>query len=142
MPWWGWVIVGGILLGAELVFDSEFYLVFLGFAAILTGLLGVTGWTGPIALQWAIFGALAFVLLVGFRRRLHAKAKGQAPGHRALIGEIAIALEKIEVGEIGPAELFGSRWSGRNVGEQALDIGRRARVEGVDGLVLRIRQED
>jgi len=39
MTWWGWVIAGAILLGAELSFVSaQFYLVFIGSAAILVGL--------------------------------------------------------------------------------------------------------
>ena len=39
MSWWGWIIAGAILLGAELSFVSaQFYLVFIGSAAILVGL--------------------------------------------------------------------------------------------------------
>lgn len=38
MTWWGWVIGGAILLGAELAFvDAQFYLVFVGTAAIIDG---------------------------------------------------------------------------------------------------------
>ena len=33
MPWWGWIVVGAVLLGAELLLiDAEFYFVFLGVA--------------------------------------------------------------------------------------------------------------
>ena len=39
MTWWGWIIAGAILLGAELTFvNAQFYLVFIGSAAILVGL--------------------------------------------------------------------------------------------------------
>ena len=48
MPWWGWMIVGAILLGAELmVIDAQFYLVFLGLAAMAVGLADLTGVGGP-----------------------------------------------------------------------------------------------
>ena len=34
MPWWGWITIGAILLGSEmLLIDAQFYLVFLGLAA-------------------------------------------------------------------------------------------------------------
>ena len=35
MNWWGWIIAGAILLGAELSFvNAQFYLVFIGSAAM------------------------------------------------------------------------------------------------------------
>ena len=44
MPWWGWMIFGALLLGAELLgVDAGFYLVFIGLAAALTGLLELAG---------------------------------------------------------------------------------------------------
>ena len=34
MPWWGWMIVGALLLGSELmIVDAGFYLVLIGIAA-------------------------------------------------------------------------------------------------------------
>ena len=40
MSWWAWVIAGAILLGAELAFvNAQFYLVFIGSAAIVVGLI-------------------------------------------------------------------------------------------------------
>ena len=39
MPWWGWIVVGVVLLAAELLaIEAQFYLVLLGVAALLTGL--------------------------------------------------------------------------------------------------------
>ena len=44
MPWWGWMAVGALLLVAELTFvDLEFYLVFLGLSALITGMLELAG---------------------------------------------------------------------------------------------------
>ena len=40
MTWWDGIIVGAILLGAELTFvNAEFYLVFIGSAAIVAGVV-------------------------------------------------------------------------------------------------------
>jgi hypothetical protein len=54
MSWWGWIIAGAILLGSELAFvNAQFYLVFIGSAAIVVGL--VTAVTPALAswAQWA-----------------------------------------------------------------------------------------
>ena len=42
MNWWGWLIIGFVLMGAELTaVDAAFYLIFVGAAAILMGALGL-----------------------------------------------------------------------------------------------------
>jgi membrane protein implicated in regulation of membrane protease activity len=144
MPWWGWVVIGVVLLGAELgLVDSAFYLVFLGLAAVVVGLLGAAQLSGPPAMQWAIYGVLSLVLLLGFRRRVYGLVRGTtAPGHQALVGDLAVAQESIAPGRQGRAELHGAVWSARNVGNAPLEPGQPARVEGVDGLVLRIRPQE
>jgi len=36
MQWWGWIIVGGLLLGAAITFvDLQFYMVFVGLYAVI-----------------------------------------------------------------------------------------------------------
>jgi membrane protein implicated in regulation of membrane protease activity len=144
MSWWGWVVIGVLLLGAELLLvDSAFYLVFLGVAAVIVGLLGAAQLSGPPAAQWGIYGVLSLILLVGFRRRVYGMMRGTAaPGHEALVGDLAVAQESIGPGARGRAELHGSIWSARNVGNTSLEPGQQARVEGVEGLVLRIRPQE
>ena len=34
MPWWGWIVLGCLLLGSELVITTDFYLAILGAAAL------------------------------------------------------------------------------------------------------------
>ena len=44
MTWWSWLILGAVLLGAELfAVDAQFYLVFLGVSAAIVGLAGLFG---------------------------------------------------------------------------------------------------
>ena len=64
MSWWGWIIAGAILLGAELTFvNAQFYLVFVGSAAILVGLATLAAPLAGVAAVGAVRGA---------RHRLHA----------------------------------------------------------------------
>ena len=140
MPWWGWIVVGALLLAGEIIADAQFYLVFLGVAAIGVGLLGMAGLSGGPALQWALYGVLAVVLVVGFRARVYGKLRGtQAPGHETIVGEIAIAQDALEPGAIGRAELRGAIWSARNVGNSALAPGQRAQVVRTQGLMLDVQ---
>ena len=143
MPWWGWIVVGVVLLAGELVANAQFYLVFLGAAAVLTGLLTVTGVLGAVASQWAAFGVISVVLLQGFRRRLYGHLRGtNPPGHETIVGETAVVEEAIAPGAIGRAELRGTSWTARNVGGEALGAGQRAEVVRLEGLVIDLRRAE
>ena len=143
MPWWGWIVCGVVLLVGEMIADAQFYLIFLGTAAVVVGLLGFAGLSGGIAMQWAIFGVLAVVLLVGFRARVYGRLRGAgagAPGHENIVGEIATVRSDIGPGVLGRAELRGSMWTARNVGTGVLRDGERAEVMKVAGLIIDIRR--
>jgi membrane protein implicated in regulation of membrane protease activity len=56
-----------------------------------------------------------------------------------LIGEQALALDDIAPAAIGKAEMRGTTWSARNIGETGLVRGQRCVVAHVEGLVLHIR---
>ena len=143
MPWWGWIVVGVVLLAGEMVADAQFYLVFLGVSAVLTGVLTLSGLAGGVAGQWAVFGVLAVVLLVGFRRRLYGHLRGtHPPGHKTIIGEIAVVQETIAPGALGRAELRGTVWTARNAGGEPLAVGQRAQVVSLEGLVIDIRHAE
>ncbi|MEN8181704.1 MAG: NfeD family protein [Myxococcota bacterium] len=144
MPWWGWIVVGAVLLGAETVVPADFYLVFLGLSALAVGLLGLSGLEGPVWLQWALFGSLSVGSLVVFRRRIRQRFQVHGPDPRAddtLVGEIAEVREPLAPGAVGRVELRGSVWSGRNGESFPLDPGTRVRVERVEGLLLTVRRE-
>jgi membrane protein implicated in regulation of membrane protease activity len=143
MPWWGWIVVGVVLLGGELVANAQFYLVFLGIAAVLVGFLEVAGLAGGTAMQWAIFGVLSVVLLLGFRGRIYGRFRGTSPpGHETIVGEFATVKKAMAPGELGHAELRGTLWSARNVGDEALGAGQRAQVVRLEGLVIDVRRAE
>ncbi len=142
MPWWGWIVVGAALLGAETLVDTQFYLVFFGIAALATGVLAALGIAGPVWLQWALFGVLCVAFTLAFRRRLYARIR-KTYGHvsQGTVGELAIAREAIAPGARGRVELRGSVWDARNLGDRAIAPGEAARVERIEGLVLELRRE-
>ena len=142
MPWWGWILMAAALLGAELAISTEFYLVFVGLAALGVGLLALAGLSGPAWLQWLIFGGLGALFLLSFRRRLVDRLGRSVGSTQPLVGEVAVAREAIEGGSTGQAELRGSVWTARNTTARALGAGQRARVVWVEGLVLHVEPEE
>jgi regulator of protease activity HflC (stomatin/prohibitin superfamily)/membrane protein implicated in regulation of membrane protease activity len=120
--WWGWIVVGALLLSAELFVPTDFFLVFLGVAALLVGGVGLVGFALPVWGQWLLFAALSLLLLVTVRG--HIKRRMPAGDSRAddtLVGEVALIREHLEAGATGTAELRGARWTARNADATALE---------------------
>jgi len=143
MPWWGWVTVGALLLTAEMALvDAEFYLVFLGVAALLVGLVDLAGFQGPDWLQWLLFAVLASSLLGLFRKRLSDQlhsGTGEVPEN--VENEIATAIEHIAPGSRGQVELRGSQWSAQNDGATPMENGQAVHVIRAEGVRLHVRGE-
>lgn len=141
MQWWGWIVVGALLLSSELFVPTDFFLVFLGVAALIVGGVGLAGLDAPIWGQWLLFGALSLVLLVAVRGRLKRRLPAGDPGvDDTLVGEIALIHKHLDAGATGFAELRGSQWTARNADPTPLEPGTRVRVERVEGLVLHVRR--
>ena len=144
MPWWVWIVVGVVLLAAELLaIEAQFYLVLLGIAALLTGLGVAVGLPGQPVAEWVVFLVLAVVLMFGVRRQLYGRLVGSPPPmYEVVVGEIATVAESIEPGAQGRARLRGTEWTARNVGRSALTEGQRARIERVENLVIDLQAEE
>ena len=140
MPWWGWIVLGAIILISEIIVSTDFYLVFFAAGAVIVGLLGLLGVSLPAFAQWLLFASLSIGILVLFRARLRRKIKTREHEVDNLEQEIAVATEVIAVGATGQAELRGSTWQARNIDTMDLKAGDRCRVDRVDGLVLSIRK--
>lgn len=144
MPWWGWITVGALLLIAEMaVVDLEFYLVFLGLSALLTG-AAVLGFDGlPIWSQWLLFAALAGASFVFFRQMLYARLRPPPEGEiqEGVAGDRATANEAIAPGARGSITLRGASWTARNVGNEPIAQGGGCLVERTEGLVVDVRAE-
>ena len=144
MVWWQWVVLGAVLLGAEMmVVDAAFYLVFLGAAALLVGGVGFLGLPLSWSAQWVLFAVLSVVSLLLFRERLYARVRGTAPlVGDGVVGEFAIAREAIAPGDQGTVQLRGSEWTARNVGDRPIPASARSIVESVSGATVAVRAAD
>jgi membrane protein implicated in regulation of membrane protease activity len=137
LSWWAWMISGVILFGAELAFiDAQFYLVFVGSAAIIVGLLvasvAVEQWA-----QWALFAVLSVASMVLFRGRIYRKLRGHPPEVRAgPAGDTLTLPAALAPGESCQTEHAGSFWTVFNDSEVPLPSGARVRIVRVQGLTL------
>lgn len=142
MAWWFWIVLGAVLLGAEVIISADFYLVFFGIAALVVGLLAVFGVVLPNWAQWLAFAGLAIVGLLVYRRRWKRKL---LTADRVMLpelqGETGVAREDIAAGGRGRVDLRGSAWDAHNDGPSRLTAGDRCVVVRVDGLTLHVRPE-
>jgi inner membrane protein len=138
MQWWAWIVVGAILLGAEMAFiDAQFYLVFVGASALIVGFLAAVGLDLADWLQWLIFAVLAATSMFTFRRRIYERMRRGLPAMKGgPAGEIVTLPTALPPGETCRLEYRGSSWSAINGGKAEIAAGSRARIERVDGLTL------
>jgi membrane protein implicated in regulation of membrane protease activity len=136
-PGWIWAIAGLILLIAEVVAPG-FFLVFLGVAAIATGLFTLLFDLGivPQMVLFVIYTALA--VMIG--KRWYAEAdhndqniKLNDPGKR-LIGKSVTVVDPVD-DHGGRVRVGDSEWSARGGPAAA---GERVTVTGVDGNCLTV----
>ena len=143
MTWWGWMILGAVILGAELfAIDAQFYLVFLGISAALVGLAVLLGVNMPEWAQWLTFAALSLISFFTFRKSLYEKIRGGAVGfNESIRGNTVNVKKELAPGAETRLEYRGTKWTVRNVGNSPIAAGTRATVVEVDGLTLRIEAE-
>ncbi len=134
-PHWAWLSLGVLLAAAEIVLPG-FFMIWLGAAAIVTG---VIAWVVPLSIpaQLGIFAVLSFVALYGARRWLKANPitttdplLNQRGGR--LVGEVLTITKAIEDGR-GRARVGDGEWPVR--GPDTAE-GSKVRVVSADGGVL------
>ncbi len=142
MAWWGWITIGAFLMGAELLgVDAAFYLIFVGVAGLIVGLLGLFGIDLPVWSQWLLFGVLAIASMVLFRAKLYDRIRGGAVGFaNTLVGEIVEVTEDIASGQRARVKLRGSVWTAINVSDQPIASGQSATVVEAGGTELKISE--
>jgi membrane protein implicated in regulation of membrane protease activity len=140
MPWWGWIIFGAVLLGSELlIVDAGFYLVFIGIAAAITGLVELSGIGLEPWVQWILFSVIALIFMVLFRKKLYAKLRGSGVGYETgPAGEIVTVEQALQPGETGRLAYRGTEWTVVNNSAQAFEQGQHVQISSVDGLTLKL----
>ncbi|AWN35304.1 NfeD family protein [Methylobacterium radiodurans] len=132
-PAWLWIIAGLILAATELALPGVF-LIWLGLAAVLTGLAAAAvpmPWQAQL-LAWALLSILCVGLATRLDRRRPASALNRAD--RGLVGREGVLAEAI-VGGAGAARFDDTYW---RVSGPDLPAGARIRVTGMTGTVLTV----
>jgi hypothetical protein len=143
MPWWGWIIIGVLLLGSELMLiDAAFYLVFIGLAAIVTGLVGLLGISLEYWVQWMLFAGLSLAAMVLFRKQLYKKIRGgSGAGYESGPAGETIRLEQnLDPGESCRMAYRGTTWTVLNDGTKAMTSDENVRIHSVEGLTLKVEK--
>ncbi|MEI6459600.1 MAG: NfeD family protein [Pseudomonadota bacterium] len=139
MTWWIWVIAGVLLLGMELTFISaEFYLLFVGAAAVVTGLATAACPNCPLWASWSLFIALSLVSVKLFRGTLAERfhVSGLPPPGLSALGDTLVLPDGLGAHAEGRAEFRGASWAIRNLTEIAIAPGGSAQITAIDGLTL------
>jgi membrane protein implicated in regulation of membrane protease activity len=143
MLWWHWLVVGLLLVLAELATAGGFFVIFFGVGALVVGILAGMGVAGPLWMQLLLFSVISVVTLALFRSRMlkWIQREPQRPEVDALVGEIGVVNDVVAPDAMGRVEVRGSAWAARNVSHATLARGMRCRVVRVDGLTLEIEPE-
>ena len=140
-PVWLWLIGGIVLLIAEVIAPG-FFLMFIGAAAIATGLLSLLLPVG-LALQLAMFAILALIIVrVGGRRAYASRYDYTADpllNNRAgrLLGTVVTVVQPVDANG-GRVKVGDGEWSARG-GPAA--IGERVRIVDIEGNCLKVEPE-
>ena len=141
MQWWTWFVLGTLLLAVELfAIDAQFFLIFIGAAAIVVGLIGMLGINLPVWLQWVLFAALAIAAVATMRKQIYAKLRSRpmASVDTDVNKRVRIP-EELAPGKSTRVDYRGTAWTALNVGKHAIPAGEEVRIESVDGLTLHVR---
>lgn len=138
---WVWIAIGLLLCAAE-IFTPGVFLIFIGLAAIVTGLLLIVA---PLSLTSSLLVFCAFSVATVFAgRRFYGANEAESDNPylnrraEAMIGKIFPLAEAIKGGE-GAIRVSDTRWRVRG---PDMPSGVRVRVTGVeDATVLRVEQE-
>jgi membrane protein implicated in regulation of membrane protease activity len=136
-PGWLWLIGGVVLLIAEVIAPG-FFLVFIGAAAIATGLFTVLFGLGivPQLALFALYALLAVLIGQRFYANRHTDSSDPLLNDRAgrLVGKVVTVVTAVDE-RSGRVRVGDSEWSARG-GPAA--PGERVRITGVEGNCLSV----
>ncbi len=139
MSWWIWVLIGFALLALELT-AVTLHIGFFAVGAFVVGILLALGVEMTMSVQLGVATTVSLLSFFFLRpiavRRLKLDQKREVD---SLVGEQATATEEIAPQGLGRAEMRGTTWGARNVGDTVLSKGQRCAVVEVEGLVLHLR---
>ncbi|GLS43483.1 NfeD family protein [Methylobacterium brachythecii] len=131
-PAWGWILAGLLLMGGELLLPGIF-LVWLGLAAFVTGLVEA-GVDLPWQAQLPLFALLSAITVTIATRLNHAEVPLLNRGVRGLVGR-EVVLETPIVAGRGGMRLDDTLW---RISGPDMPAGTRVRVTGAEGTILTV----
>ena len=142
ISFWGWLLIGMMLLAIELIAPFAFFL-WLGVSALLTALILFLFPTTIWQVQGLIFSMLAVVSVILSRRYLvHRQTESEIPNlnRRAqqYVGKVFILIECIEHGH-GKIKVDDTYWQ---VSGPKLEKGSKVRITRVNGAVFTVEKAD
>ncbi len=134
-----WLILGGLLLGAEMA-SGAFFLMFFGIGALLTALLPFLGFQ-DLGVQIGFFAIVSTALLLIFRKTAlrNFQKTGSSKEGDDVGQELSIDSDLPANGD-GTITYQGAPWSARNLTEIPLTKGSRVRIEKIEGVKLFVRK--
>ena len=132
------MIIGLFLLGSELlIVDVAFYLIFVGIAAILTGLIAAAGIVQEPWAQWLLFSVLAIISMVFFRKRVYQKLRGTGSEYQDGLTGATIRLEQpLDPGQTCRQSFRGTDWTITNRGSERLEAQSEMTIDRTEGLTI------
>jgi len=138
----GWIwLIGGVLLLIAEVIAPGFFLIFIGGAALATGLFTLLFGLGPVP-QLALFALYALLaVMVGRRFYANSYSEGASPllndPAQRLVGKLVTVVAAVDE-HGGRVRIGDGEWTARG-GPAA--VGERVRITGVDGNCLKVEAE-
>lgn len=142
IEYWHWIALGLGLLVLEMFLPTEFILLWVGVAAVITG---AVSWLMPELaweLEFALWGALSVIAVLAWRKFKPMDFVSEQPnlnrrGH-SYVGRVFTLKEAI-VNGVGKLHVDDSHWK---VSGSDVPAGTRVRVTQADGAVLRVEKID
>jgi hypothetical protein len=137
LQFWHWLILAAIFAGIEML-SPGFFFIWLGGAALITGLIVLVIQSMSWEIQLILFAALAAVSVLGWYRfgrlRIHTDDATLNRRGDSLVGRSGDLVEPIVNGR-GKVKIDDSVW--RAEGKDA-PVGTRMTVTGVQGAILKV----
>lgn len=146
MDWIVWIIIGAVLIAAE-VLTTGFVLLWFGIGALVAAALALLGVESIVA-QVMAFLAVSSLLVLASRTLFERFLVRSSPsaelktGVEMMIGQVGTVVEASRGAmHEGAVKLYGSVWTAFPVeGEEPLAVGEPVRVERVEGNTIYVRR--
>ncbi|MCC6933091.1 MAG: hypothetical protein IT292_07535 [Deltaproteobacteria bacterium] len=137
MSWGIWVVAGFVIAILEVVVPIGFIFCLIGLAAVVTGLVVLSGLLPCMTMQWGLFAILSIVLLLVLKGPLtrYLLLSKKDTGSEITSDRVEIE-EDILPGQIGKGKARGTVWNVKNDTDGKLERGKVYPVKGNDGLTL------